>query len=170
MIRLKRFTMSITNRKGMTLFEVLASLSICTMLTIGAMEIFIFSNGYFARMQTQIELQNEARLLTMQFFRTAKDASSAVTFNSGNRIDIVRDGVTSRFEAVNNRMEFTSDITNPGSNRIFDASAIKYANTDIFNQPANNMIRMALRLQDTDGRDGPQWVDIDVSVNMRNAQ
>lgn len=165
---LRQFILS-TDNKGVSLAGALTGSVICSMLTVMAMQIFIFGNSQLESTHTQVALQGEARSLTMQLFRTANDGAAAVASNGGDRLEITdADGLTSRFDLVGNEIVFTSNINGGPNPRTFRGNIIKYAGAQLFELERGNLIRMRLRFQDTDGLDGPQWVDVDVKAKMRN--
>jgi len=162
--------LSTGNNRGVSLAGALTGSVICSMLTVMAMQIFIFGNSQLESTHTQVALQGEARALTMQLFRTVNDGAAAVASNGGDRLEITdTNGITSRFDLVGNEIIFFSNInSDPLIPRTFIGNIIKYAGVQLFELERDNLIRMRVRFQDTDGLDGPQWVDIDVMAKMRN--
>ena len=173
---LRRIILSRMNKRGIYLPGMIIGSAISSLLIITAMEVFVVGNRYFAGTQTQVELQNQARLLTMQFARTANRADNAEIYNNGDRIEFDANGVISKFELVGNNIVFTPDINSINS-RTFLANVIKYQDEDGNDLPLfaraqnrNNLVHMRMRFQDTNGTDGPQYVDIDMTEKMRNAE
>lgn len=174
MIRLKPFTITIKqNRYGRSLAEMIVVFGIFILVMSMAMQIYLTGTNYFIGNQKQIGLQREAYILSMFFMKLARGASKATPGTDSITIRTPLGGssyIERQLRVQEGQLVFIPDPENPEDARVLAEDVIKYGDEDIFSEGHNNVIRMRCRLEDSSEIGGSQWVDINVSAEMRNVQ